>query len=548
MTTHVQDQNVPHLTRRGVLRLTLGGVALVLGGGAVALEDAASTEAAQTQALSVGTLLNIKTLDPGRELENATNNVDHVTYDTLVTFSGEDLRTIRPSLATRWRVASDGLTYTFTLRPGVRFASGNPFTSADVKWSFERLVNIKGNGAFLLGGVDAVDAPDSMTVVLRLREPLPALLPILTDPALSPIDSTLVAAHGGDAGPDAKVRDTAEAYLNAHSAGTGAFVLASYIPQQELVLVANPLHWRGAPGLRRVVLRNVTEPSDQALMIEKGDLDLVVGIRAEQVRHLRGVPGVVVKSSLALNVVNIMMNSNPQVGGPFANPKVQQAVRYALDYDGILALAGPGAVRAAGVIPTNLPGARPPREAVRTDRERARALLKEAGAGDLAGTFIYSSTIASYGIDTGLLAQKVQQDLAAVGIRLSLSDLPYAIQVQMSRDGKIPIGIGGWVADYSDVSDYLVFLPGRTVGRRVGWLPDSSAEAQEIVRLGRMAETEMNAAKRVSLYQDVDRRLAEAGPYCPLFQPAVSYAFRSILRGVTYTTGWYVDYATISKA
>ena len=74
----------------------------------------------------------------------------------------------------------------------------------------------------------------------------------------------------------------------------------------------------------------------------------------------------------------MLLNANPQIGGPFANPKVQQAVRYALDYDGIMAIAGPGAVRLAGVIPTTFPGALDPRQAVRTDREKVNALLREA--------------------------------------------------------------------------------------------------------------------------------------------------------------------------
>ena len=72
-------------------------------------------------------------------------------------------------------------------------------------------------------------------------------------------------------------------------------------------------------------------------------------------------------------------------GGAFANPKVQQAVRYALDYDGILAIAGPGAVRLAGVIPTTFPGALDPRQAVRTDREKAKTLLREANLGEVKG-------------------------------------------------------------------------------------------------------------------------------------------------------------------
>ena len=541
------------MTRREVLKTGARGVSLaLLGGGLLSIEKAPAALAAPAsgggKVLTVATLLNIKTLDLGRTLENGTNNIAHVTYDTLVTFTGEDLTTIRPSLATRWSTSPDGLTYTFTLRPNVKFASGNPLTSADVKWSFERIMHIKGNGAWLLDGVDAVLTPDPATVVIKLSRPVPALLPILTAPPLSPLDMKVVTANGGDAGTEAKDKDTAEGYLNAHSAGSGAFVMTSYVPNQEIVLVKNPTYWRGPSDLDRVVLRSVIEPSAQALMVQKGDIDIAVNIQADQARQLRHAPGVTVKTSPALNVVNVILNNNPQVGGPFSHPKVRQAIRYAIDYQGVMALAAPGSVRSAGIIPPSFPGARPRSEAAKTDRERARALLKEANLGSIDGTFIYSSTLSSFGVDTSILSQKLQLDLAAVGIKVKLVDLPYAIQVQMYRDGKVPMGLGGWLADYMDMSDYLVFLPGRTVGKRLQWFPDSSPDAQEITELGKRTETEVNRTKAIALYQQLDRRISDAGPYIPLFQPAVPYAFRSNIKGVTYTTGWYVDYSTISKA
>jgi peptide/nickel transport system substrate-binding protein len=109
------------------------------------------------------------------------------------------------------------------------------------------------------------------------------------------------------------------------------------------------------------------------------------------------------------------------------------------------------------------------------------------------------------------------------------------------------MGIGGWLADYMDQSDYLTFLPGRTVGHRLQWEPDSSAEAREITKLGQQVESETDAAKAIALYQQIDRRLSTDGPYIPLYQPAVSIAYRSNLKGVTYTTGWYIDYSTITK-
>jgi len=537
------------LTRRQVLRAGVGGSLAVLGGGALTAADMrpAGAAAAGGKMLSVATLLNINTLDPGRTLENETNNIDHMTYDALVTFEGEDLKTIRPSLATRWTVSPDGLTYTFTLRPNVKFASGNPMTAADFKWSFERLMNIKGNGAWLLDGVQSVDSPSPTTFVMKLSRPVPALLAILTTPSLSPVDTKVVMANGGDAGPDAKEKDKAEAYLNSHSAGTGAFVLESYVPQQEIVLVKNPNYWRGPVALDRVVVRNVIEPSAQALMVQKGDMDIAVNIQADQARQLRNVQGVVVKSSPELNVVNIIINTNPEISGQFANPKVREAIRYAIDYQGVMALTAPGTRRSAGIIPPSFPGARPTSEAVKTDKQRARALLQQANLTNLEGTFFYSSTYAGFGLDLAVLAQKIQQDLAAIGIKLKIVDEPYVTEVTQYRQGKLPMGIGGWLADYMDQSDYLVFLPGRTVGKRLQWFVDSSPEAREIAKLGEQTETEVDPAKVIGLYQQLDRRLSEQGPYIPLYQPAVSIAYRSNLKGVTYTTGWYVDYSTISK-
>src|SRR5579884_1980729 len=213
----LKERSRDRMTRRQLLRTSAAASLAVLEGGALTAGRArpAAAAAAGGNTLSVAMLLNINTLDPGRTLENVTN-------DALVTFQGEDLKTIRPSLATRWAISPDGLTYTFTLHPNVKFASGNPMTAADFKWSFERLMNIKGNGAWLLDGVSSVDAPNPSTFVIRLAKPKPALLPILTTPSLSPLDTKVVIAQGGDAGPDAKDKDKAEAYLNSHSAGTGA--------------------------------------------------------------------------------------------------------------------------------------------------------------------------------------------------------------------------------------------------------------------------------------------------------------------------------------
>src|SRR5262249_36897331 len=332
----------------------------------------------------------------------------------------------KPWLATDGPVAPDAKTYMFRLRRNVRFPSGNPMTSADVKWSFDRVRYVKSNPAFYLSSVEDILTPDASTVVLKLKAANPALLPILSSSSLGVIDSKLVSQKGGDASPDAKDKDKAEPFLLAQSAGTGAFLLGRSGREQKIVRGRTPTPGRGGAKTARIVTRTTTEPAAQKLQLEKGDLDIATGLDQDQMRALRNAPGVTSKSSPAATTFYILMNADPQIGGPFSNPKVQQAVRYALDYDGILALAGPGAVRMAGVIPVVFPGAADPRQGARTDRERARALLKEANLGEVKGALTYAVDSTIFGVQMNLLAQKVQADLAAVGIGITLNGLPRA--------------------------------------------------------------------------------------------------------------------------
>ena len=498
--------------------------------------------------LIVGGNAQYRTLDPGRTIEVTGMMVEKATYDTLVTFDGEDLQTPRPHLATGWQIGADARTFTFALRPGVRFASGNEVTSADVKWTFDRVLHLKANTLFLFDGVEAVEAPDPRTVVIRTKAPQLSLIPILSHPGLGILDSKVVMENGGDAGPDAKNADHAEPYLFQHSAGSGPFMIQSYTAGQELVLVRNPRFWGRPAALERITIRNVPDPVTQALQVIRGDLDIASNIGPDQIPPLRRVPSVVVKSSPAATTFYVLMNNNPDVGGPFANPKVQQAVRFALDYDGIMGIAGQGAVRLAGVIPTMLPGSLPTAAAPKTDRERAKSLLKESGLGAVKGVFSYSSDAIQFGIPTALLAQKIQADLATVGIDLALNGLPTVTSLTLYRAGKDQFGVWGWAADYADATDFLVWAPGRVVGKRAGWLPSASPDAAKLAALADTAEAEVDEKKRVALLQGYEKTLAQIGPYVPLFQPAIPYAFRTNVQGVAYNSVWAIDLYPIRKS
>jgi len=504
--------------------------------------------AAATQALIMAPGFVIRSLDPGHTLEPDGEMITHACYDALVTFNGADLSTPRPHIATGWKVSAGGLLYTFTLRRDVRFASGNPLTSADVKWSFDRVINLQSNPAFFLANVDEVQAPDPYTVVLRLHTPQPSIIPILSNGALGIVDSKLVASQGGDSSPDAKTKDHAEAYLNAHSAGSGAFILDSYTPNQEVVLVRNPTHWRTRAAMDRVVLRSIPEAATQALQLERGDLDIALSMGQANLPTLMRVPTVSVQTSVVATSFLMMVNMDPTLGGQLNNPKILQAIRYALDYNGILQIAGPGAQRMAGVIPNDLPGALDPREAFKTDLAKAKGLVKESGLSQVNGRLMFASDATSYGIQYSLLAQKIQSDLAAAGITVALNGLPGTLELGEYRGGRAPALFGGYAADYPDATDFLVYLPGQLVGKRMNWPANASPAAQELAGWGDQAVQESDAKARVALLQKVQRRLLEIGPYAPLFTPALPYGFRTDLRSVTYNSVWEIDFYPIRRA
>src|SRR5579859_2066016 len=172
---------------------------------------AAAQTAADPKTLVVGTSFDAKSLDPARGFEPTTEMVHKATYNTLVTLSDSDISQIVPDLATSWDVSPDAKVFTFHLRPGVTFQnSGNPMTSADVKWSLERAIAIKGNPSFLLDGIVKVDAPDPLTVVITKSDSDPAFIAKGSFSVFGVLDSKTVQAHGGTNAPDAATSDTAE--------------------------------------------------------------------------------------------------------------------------------------------------------------------------------------------------------------------------------------------------------------------------------------------------------------------------------------------------
>jgi len=491
-----------------------------------------STSAAASS-LVVETSFVLKTLDPARMFEPTGLMIDHTLYDTLLTYKGSDVTTPVPDLATSYTASADAKTYTFKLRPGVKFANGDPVTAADVVFSLMRTKNVEGNPSFLMADITAT-APNATTVVLTSTTPNTAIPAIVTNPALGIVDAKKVQAAGGSDAADAAKTDKAETALNTTSEGSGPYTLTSYSTTTQVVLTANPKYWGPKPKYGKIVIRNV-EASVQKLDVLKGESQIAVDLSPTQAQ---GMSGVQIVNGASPNLFFLLSNDNPKISKITSNPKFQEALRYGINYPSLLQLAGKGAVQAAGIIPTMFLGSLPAGSGASYDLAKAKAALAAAGVGHPTLNLVYPSDIQVNGLSFGDLAARIQQELQQVGINVKLQGQSIQVALNSYRGGQEQLGLWYWGPDFPDPSDYLNFLPGALVGLRAGWAKgaDPALEA-----LGTQAAGTTDKATRQSLYQQIQRSMNNTSPFMPLIQPAQILVGATTVKNLQSNALWLVD-------
>ncbi|MBA3873291.1 MAG: ABC transporter substrate-binding protein, partial [Anaerolineae bacterium] len=201
-----------HLRRSMTILFALAAIFLLSGMATVAQDE---------KVLVVGLSEVTDSLDPAKGYTQTSGIVEHVIYQTLVTFPDTDASKIIPMLAKSWDVSTDGTTYTFHLQDGAVFSSGNPVTADDVVFSINRMHNLKSSPAFQADTIASIEAVDAQTVKVTLTAPNPGFLANLASQYFSISDSKVVKANGGTDQPGADTTDTASKYLEGTSAGSG---------------------------------------------------------------------------------------------------------------------------------------------------------------------------------------------------------------------------------------------------------------------------------------------------------------------------------------
>lgn len=498
------------------------------------------------QPLIIARHLEINSLDPNRAFCDTCQIYLSSTYQGLVALDSDN-KSIKPLLADSWEVNDDQTVFTFKLNPNAVFSDGSPVESKDVKWSYERLKNLKADPSFMMSLVKSIDIPDPKTVVITMESPNSEFIGVLTAPYTGIINSDVASAAGAVSGPDAATSDTAEAWFQTHSAGSGPYVLKSYAPDDELRFVRNEKFWGKAPAINEIVIDETADAISQAQMLQSGAADIAMQIDPDTSKTINS-PDVTIKTVPSYNFIYVMFSPGAEGNKAELTKEVRQALAYAIDYDGIIqfTVGGEGKPQASP-IPNGFPGTTDLPMPV-YDLEKAKTMLAKAG---LADGFEVNATVAQlnvYGVDLVLLMQKLQQDLAKVNVKLNIQPVASAVwREQVTKPG-VPFSARFYAPDYYGSAQYVQFF---------GMVPDSywlTRAGQGKVDLLNQKETDLlskamaaSDAERDGVYHEIALQMIDDRIIVPVVSPNLVLAYRNDVEGVRYSACCNLPLAELSR-
>lgn len=532
------------ISRREVAKLLGAGGAML----ATGLPERVFAQASKTTLVIGIDISDTITLDPARQAQYTPPMTLTAAYDMLVTMEPGDYINLKPALATAWTRTPDRKGWRFTIRDGVKFASGNPMTVDDVKWSLDRVLYLGDQPSQYIANIDHTAIVDEKTVDVILKNPDEPILTILAAPGFPVLDRKLVEQHGGDGSTAAKEKDKATTWLNDNSAGTGAYRLVRWERNAQIQLVRNDNFWRGKPPFERVIIRHIGDSAAQLLAVRRGDIDIAFNLIPEQVATLKSEPKLRLEALTSLDFVYMALTQELEFNKALAIKEARQAIGYAIDYDGIKdSMLGGAALRPAHFLPIGVSGST---EAIareigfRQDLAKSKELLAKAGLPDGFEFEIGYGNAAIAGISYQTLAQKLQADLSRVGIKAKLTPMDQVNARTMYTTGKAP---GGVLTFWNPPAVENLLWAAATVERvakRVHWTPPTS-----LVKLIHDAAAETDPKKQAEMWVEYQKQMVDQANHFILFQPVYQIAVRDTLAKLPLTAaGWQLDMYAVEPA
>ena len=511
------------LNKRVRMLTTSAAVALLMAGAPQAFADTP----ADTLVLGFA-FDDIISLDPAEAFELSTAEVTANTYNKLVALDPSDTSKVVGELAESWAISDDGLTYTFKLKPDLKFASGNPLSAEDVAFSFERAVKLDKSPAFLLtqfgltgdNVTETAKAADDGTFVLTVDKPYASsfVLNVLTSTVASVVDKKLVMENAVSVTPNDDYKydtDFGSAFLKTGYAGSGPFKTREWRANEVIVLERNDNYYGEKAPLARVIYRHMKESSGQRLALENGDIDVARNLEPGDVEAISGKEGLAITSAPKGTIYYISLNQKNET---LAKPEVIEAFKYLVDYDAI----GETLIKGIGTIhQTFLPAGQLGalnETPYSLDVEKAKELLAKAG---LADGFTVSMDVRNTQPVTGI-AENFQQTLAQAGVTLEIIPGDGKQTLTKYRARQHDMYIGQWGSDYFDPNsnaDTFTYNAdnsdegtNKTLAWRNAWDPEELSEKTQAALL------EKDTDKRAAIYEELQKEVLARGPYVIVFQ------------------------------
>ena len=444
-------------------------------------------------------------LDPQLQGDAFSTSILANVFDTLI-YRAASLD-LEPGLATSWELVDD-TTWRLTLREGVTFHNGDPFTADDVKFSLERPLDaalgspLAGRFAVIAG----VDVIDDFTVDVRTTAPYPLLPARLSEWFML---------------SKAYVEATPQATLSITPVGTGAYVFVEWVKDSHLDLRANESYWRGVPTIRDVTFRPIPELSTRVAALQSGDVDLITNVPAFRQAEVDGNANLDVRTvpSTFFQYVALDGTKNPVL----ADVRVRQAIQYATNVPEIVEFLFDGAAEQIAVpLAFGTFGLDTSIDPYPYDPERARELLAEAGYPD-GIRFAMDAPVGRYAQDKETAEALVGQ-WAQAGITVDLTINEWSVQLTKYRAGTelTDSHFMGWGTSTFDADD--VFF-----GAFANQPTKNNYENPALTELVLAARTSLDPDERAALYADAQQIVYEEVPWVTLFQQVDIYGVRSEL-------------------
>ncbi len=515
-------------------------LALLLGAGGAALA-AGLPERVHAQARRNTLVLGVDisdtiSLDPGRMAQYTPPMTLNAAYASLVTFAVGNYYDAIPALAESWSRTADGKALRIKLREA-KFASGNLVTADDVKWTLDRVKHLKDQPALYNANIDRVAVVDPRTVDIFMIEPGEPVLGALASTTNGILERKIVEAQGGTSAVDANTTDKATAWLNDNSAGAGAYRLTGWQRNQQIQLVRNPHYYGGTPGFERILIRHMSESAAQLLAVQRGDIDAAFNLIPEQIQTLKGQAGLRVEGLASLDFVYLGLTTSGELNKALAVQEARQAIAAAIDYDGIRDnLLGGVATRCAHFLPIGLLGSteKTTRDiGPQQNLDRARMLLQKAGFPDGFEFEVSYGNAAVSGLSYSVLAQKLQADLARVGIRMKLNPMDQVNLRTQYTTAKSTAVLTFWNPAGVRQFSWATSTTERVAGR-LRWTPPA-----DIVKLVKDATLEQDLVKQEAMWIEYQRRMVEVSHLIILFQPIYQTVVRDTAKTFPLTAAGY---------